>query len=162
MRKSSFLLLFFFSFFLNTGVKAQDTKFGIVDVMNKVKEFIPTYNFHHYRSPSAPDSTYGGQLLGPEDINVVVVFKNGLPVKIQLENMDIKNNPAHLSILTEVLKMVDERYLEWFMKFYKSAVKSKKYDSYDEKKDDGNILNFKHLAKTNKSNCIIFFLKNMK
>ena len=162
MLKFSFLLLFSFSFLLNGSVKAQPAKFTIDDVMNKVKEIIPTYNFRHYRWPLAPDSSYGGQVLGPEDIDVLVEFKKGLPLKIQLRNMDIKNNPAHLSVLTEILKMADERYLDWFMKFYKSASKSKKYDDRDQKEDDGNLIKFEYAAKTKKSSCIVFFLKNLK
>jgi len=162
MLKFSFLVLFSLSFLLNTGVKAQQSKFSVEDVMNKVKLIIPAYEFRHYKWPLPPEASYSGQLLGPEDIDVVLEFKKEIPLKIQLKNMDIKNNPAHLSVLTDILKMVDERYLERFMKFYKSASKSKKYDDEEEKNEDGILVRFEYTAKTKKSKCSIFFLKNLR
>lgn len=156
MLKFSFLLIF--SFLLNAGVKAQPGKFTIEDVMNKVKEFIPDYEFSHYNWPLPPSTSYGIRRPGPEEINVYVEFKDGIPVRILLKNMDIKDNPVHLSILTEVLKIADERYLGWFMEFNKSAEKRKKKDSHEYKiVDDSKRLNFEYSAETKKWSCSMFY-----
>ena len=142
----------------NAGVKAQPGKFTIEDVMNKVKEFIPDYEFSHYNWPLPPSTSYGIRRPGPEEINVYVEFKDGIPVRILLKNMDIKDNPVHLSILTEVLKMADERYLGWFTEFNESAVKRKKKDSHEYKiVDDSKRLNFEYSAETKKTSCTMFY-----
>ncbi|HMK03026.1 MAG TPA: hypothetical protein VK489_02500 [Ferruginibacter sp.] len=162
MLKPCFSLLILFSFFLHGDAKAQQHTFNIEDVMNKVKEYLPEYKFRHYKWPLPPDACYGGQTLAPEEIDVTVDFKNGSPSRIMLKNMDLKNNPTHLTILDEVLKMVDGRYPEWYAKFYKASIKSKKYDNNLDRKEGDNLLRFEYIVKDKKFSCVVFFFDKAK